>query len=174
MEKKGSILVVDDEETVRTFLAEELKSLKYEVDKAETAMQALKLMASKRYDISFIDIKMPEMSGLQLLDKIKELKIETIPVIITAFKSPETAIAAIEKGAYDYVNKPILLEDVEILIARALKRHEIELKRRQAFQRNEEQFSKFNGEASALLDEIKSLKEEVNQLLAQQGKPKKY
>ncbi|UCF69294.1 MAG: response regulator [Acidobacteriota bacterium] len=107
--KTSRILVVDDEETIRYVLRRVLNK-QYEVDLAETAEAALRLISNHPPDVALVDIVLPGMSGLQLLAEIKIVCPSTEVVMMTSHASAETTIQALRKGAYDYVHKPF--EDV--------------------------------------------------------------
>jgi two-component system response regulator PilR (NtrC family) len=122
MKSKGRarILVVDDEASIREFLQIMLKREKMDVDWAENGRVAWDKLGNEEYDLIISDIQMPEMSGIDLLSKVKE-KDPSIPVLmITAFGSTETAVEAMKLGAFDYLTKPFKIDDVKIRIAKAL------------------------------------------------------
>jgi two-component system response regulator PilR (NtrC family) len=106
------ILVVDDEEIIRESLSFILTKEGYAVDEAANGKEALKKHEAEPYDIVITDIEMPEMRGVELLDRIRRETPEALVVIITAFGSIETAVAALRKGAADYVLKPINFDDL--------------------------------------------------------------
>lgn len=110
MQKPNRILIVDDEADLRasiiSILEQELP-LPLICDQASTGLEALRLTENNFYDLILMDVKMPEMDGLQALQKIKELDPRTFVVIITAHSNVRDAIEAIREGAYDYLEKPI-------------------------------------------------------------------
>jgi len=173
-ENKLKILVVDDSATVRQTLADELTTLGYMVKTISVAEEALQLIKKDGFDIVFIDFKMPGISGLGVLDKIQKEDIDIIPIMMTAYESPATAVEAIEKGAYDYIIKPVKPGNLELIVKRALKRYEIEAMKRKSFATRTEQLKSFKKSSDELIEEIKLLKKEVNDLLKQLGKPEKY
>jgi DNA-binding NtrC family response regulator len=119
MSKKISLLIVDDEESVRDSLYNWFIEDGYEVDCAENAKAALKLIESHNYDIILADIKMPGMDGLEMHRRIKSLNKDAIVIVMTAFASVETAVQALKDGAYDYVTKPFDPDDLSYLIRNA-------------------------------------------------------
>lgn len=119
MADKISILIVDDEDSVRDSLLNWFIEDGYEVDAAENAKKALQLLEKKNFNIILADIKMPGMDGLELQRRIKSLNSETIVIIMTAFASVETAVQALKDGAYDYVTKPFDPDDLSHLIRNA-------------------------------------------------------
>jgi len=119
MSKKVSLLIVDDEESVRDSLYNWFIEDGYDVDCAESAKAALKLIESHHYDIILADIKMPGMDGLEMHRRIKSINKDTIVIVMTAFASVETAVQALKDGAYDYVTKPFDPDDLSHLIRNA-------------------------------------------------------
>lgn len=118
------ILVVDDEKSMRDFLSIILKREGYYVSTAEDGEIARRCLEKEIFDLVITDIKMPRMSGIDLLKIVKELSEETVVLVITAFASTETAIEAMREGAYDYLTKPFQIEEVKLIIRNALeKRH---------------------------------------------------
>jgi len=116
MEKEMRILVVDDEEIVRESLSSWLKEDGYEVNAVESGIKALEEIQKNPCDVMLIDMKMPEMDGLQLLERVKKIKPETVMVIITAYPTVDTAVKAMKEGAYDYIVKPFNPEEISLVI----------------------------------------------------------
>jgi DNA-binding NtrC family response regulator len=101
-------LVVDDEETLRLTVRAVLESMGYYVDEAENGRQAVDFVtANETYDAVILDVNMPEMSGIEALEKIKEISPQTFCLMVTAFSDVKDAVLAIKYGAYDYIEKPI-------------------------------------------------------------------
>jgi DNA-binding NtrC family response regulator len=116
--QKLSILIVDDEEDILNVLKLILTKEGYQVDTALDGKQALQLFRKNSYDIVLTDLKMPEIDGMELLERIKEIRPETEVLIMTAYASVESAVLAMKKGAADYIVKPFLNEDVKMRVAR--------------------------------------------------------
>ncbi|MCX6286614.1 MAG: sigma-54 dependent transcriptional regulator [Bacteroidetes bacterium] len=121
MARKISILVVDDEESVRDSLSNWFIEDGYRVECAENARKALLLIESSYFDIILADIKMPGMDGLEMLRRIKSLRNDAIVIVMTAFASVNTAVMALKDGAFDYVTKPFDPDDLSHLIRNASK-----------------------------------------------------
>jgi DNA-binding NtrC family response regulator len=119
MNTKGSILIVDDEDIVRESLFHWFEEDNYETVAAESAEDALKKYQQRKYDLILADMKMPGMSGLELLSKIKEIDEHAIVIIITAFASVSTAIQALKDGAFDYITKPVDPDELSHLVDKA-------------------------------------------------------
>ncbi len=121
MGKKISILVVDDEDSVRDSLTNWFLEDGFQVECAENAKRALQLMEHTQYDIILADIKMPGMDGLEMLKRIKALKSDSIVIMMTAFATVNTAVIALKEGAFDYITKPFDPDDLSHLIRNASK-----------------------------------------------------
>jgi DNA-binding NtrC family response regulator len=116
----SKILVIDDERSIRNTLKEILEYEKYQVDVAENAKQALEHVKSNEYHIILCDIKMPEVDGLELLPQLIEIHPDTPVVIISGHGNIDTAVEAIKKGAYDFIEKPLDLNRLLITIRNAM------------------------------------------------------
>jgi DNA-binding NtrC family response regulator len=117
---KKTILVVDDEENLRRVMQVQLQQSGYDVATAASGDEALARLAAVPVDLVLTDLKMPGMSGLQLLKRIRAEYPEVIVIMITAFGTVETAVEAMRSGAYDYVVKPVNLEELKLVLSRAL------------------------------------------------------
>ena len=120
------ILVVDDEKVIREILSEFLTLEGYVVRSVEDGEKALSELRVRPYDLVISDLKMPRVSGLQLLEKITEENINVLTVIMTGFGTVETAIEAMKKGAYDYILKPFKVEEVIHVVQRGLYRQRLQ------------------------------------------------
>jgi two-component system, NtrC family, response regulator PilR len=118
--QKAHILVVDDELSMRQFLELMLGRAGYEVACAENGRKALLLLASERFDLVLCDIRLGDISGLEVLRKAKSHYPETIVIMISAYATAENAVAAMNDGAYDYLPKPFNNDELKQTIARAL------------------------------------------------------
>jgi two-component system NtrC family response regulator len=118
------ILIVDDEKTQREALAGFLEGENYVTLTAERGEEGIKL--SKGVDLVLLDLKLPDMDGLEVLSKIKEEDPEIEVIMLTAYGTIETAVSAIKRGAFDYLTKPIDLEKLLLVIKRALEKKEME------------------------------------------------
>jgi DNA-binding NtrC family response regulator len=120
MDKQVKILVVDDEEIVRDSLTSWLREDGYEVDSVESGMKALSRLAEKEWTLMLVDLKMPGMDGIQLLDEVKRVSPEVLVIIMTAYATVDTAVKAIKKGAHDYLVKPFDPEDLSMTISKII------------------------------------------------------
>lgn len=119
------ILVADDEESIRWVLSKALTKQGFIVDLAESGDEAQTMIKNNPYDLAILDIKMPGMTGLELLRNIRETHPETLVVIMTAESSMENAVEAMKSGAYDYVTKPFDLNAIDAVILKAQKASEV-------------------------------------------------
>lgn len=120
------ILVVDDERVIREILAEFLTLEGFSVHTVEDGEKALTELRLHPYDLLITDLKMPRLSGLQLLEKIEAERLGVLTVLMTGFGTVETAIEAMKKGAYDYLLKPFKVEEVIHVVERALYRQRLQ------------------------------------------------
>jgi two-component system, NtrC family, nitrogen regulation response regulator NtrX len=120
------ILVIDDEAAIRKALKEILEYESYEVVEAEDGPSGLKAVDKENFDVIFCDIKMPRMDGIEVLEKLKEKGVEAPVVIITGHGNVETAVDALKKGAYDFIQKPLDLNRILVTIRNAGKQNALE------------------------------------------------
>lgn len=118
MRKK--ILVVDDEEAIRLALVKFLNLQGYDAQGAGDGTEAIELCKNQNYDLMITDLKMPSMSGIELIQQLKKLHPELVCIVMTAFGTIENAVQAIKSGAFHYVTKPFELDDVALLVEKAL------------------------------------------------------
>ena len=124
--ESARILVVDDERVIREILAEFLALEGFTVHTVEDGEKALTELRLRPYDLLITDLKMPRLSGLQLLEKIEQERLGVLTVLMTGFGTVETAIEAMKKGAYDYLLKPFKVEEVIHVVERALYRQRLQ------------------------------------------------
>lgn len=128
---KPRILVVDDEESIREFLEIMLRKEGYDPTCVEDGQQALDTLKKKSFDLVISDLQMPNLTGIELLRKVREQDPQLLFMMITAFGTTETAVEAMKLGAYDYITKPFKIDEVRINIANALRSRNLEVENRQ-------------------------------------------
>lgn len=138
------ILVVDDELSMREFLAILLEREGYCVEQAENAEMALILLEGTNYDLIISDVNMPGLDGLALLERIKKDSPDAAVLMITAFTTAEQAVEAMKLGAYDYIAKPFRVEEVKVLVKNALEKSTLQKENRRLKQEVQERYS-FSG-----------------------------
>jgi putative two-component system response regulator len=123
--------VVDDEDGIRQALTRFLTRLGYQVSAAANAKQALERLAADHPQAMLCDIRMPETSGVQLLPLVLAQDADLAVVMLTAIDEPRTAIECLKLGAYDYLIKPVDLDELEMSLQHALRQRQLEVDRRQ-------------------------------------------
>lgn len=115
----AKILIIDDERAIRRALREILEFEDFHVDEAENGVEGLDKAKNTLYDIIFCDIKMPQMDGMEVLDALNQAKVETPVIMISGHGNIETAVEAIKKGAFDFIEKPLDLNRILVTIRNA-------------------------------------------------------
>ena len=116
----AKILIVDDQEMMRDSLAATLARDGHEITAAGDGAAAVQRLSSGRFDLLISDLKMPKMTGIELLSEAKKLRPEMPVVLMTAFATVQTAVEAMKLGAYDYIQKPFDGEEIKLLVERTL------------------------------------------------------
>ncbi len=159
---KGTILVVDDEQVMREILEALLRPAGYAVRLAETGEQGIKIVDREPIDLAVVDVMLPDMSGLKVLERIKRIDPEITVVMLTAYASVNTAVASLKLGAFDYVNKPFRNDEVLNLIGNGVRQRQLARENqtlRQQIDRRE-QFDELVGR-SPRMEEVYALIEQV-------------
>jgi two-component system response regulator PilR (NtrC family) len=125
MSEKGTVLVVDDEEVMREILEALLEAEGYRVKLAEDGEGSLALARREPIDVAVVDVMLPDMSGIEVLDELKKSDPEMVVVMITAFASVETAITAMKRGAFDYITKPFKNDEVLVVVSNGMKQRSL-------------------------------------------------
>lgn len=141
VDEKKKVLVVEDEELMRNIIRELLESEGFEVFTADSAENAFDIFAANEISVTITDIRMSGITGIELLGKIKAIDQNALVIIITAFSSVDTAIAALRKGAYDYVTKPFVNEDLIQTVKNAIRTAELFAENRSLKRELKKQFS---------------------------------
>lgn len=115
----AKILIIDDERAIRRALREILEFENFQVDEAENGAEGIEKAKQTLYDIIFCDIKMPQVDGMEVLTQLNELKIESPVIMISGHGNIETAVEAIKKGAFDFIEKPLDLNRILVTIRNA-------------------------------------------------------
>jgi two-component system, NtrC family, nitrogen regulation response regulator NtrX len=115
----AKILIIDDERSIRRALREILEFEDFEVDEAEDGLDGLEKARAQFYDIIFCDIKMPKMDGMEVLSKLQEEKVESPIIMISGHGNIETAVDAIKRGAFDFIEKPLDLNRILVTVRNA-------------------------------------------------------
>lgn len=152
MTKVPHILVIDDEAAMRESLSLWLKEEGYHVEAVASGPEAIEKVRKKTWNIALLDLKMPDMDGLEIQREIKKISPETQIVMITAYPSVDTAIAAMKEGAYDYIIKPFDPDEVSLMVKKIIEHQGLLLENILLRQRLEEkyQFSDIIGKSDAM------------------------
>ena len=125
--KPGKILLVDDEQIARENLEYILKKEGYEILAVESGLRALEELEKDEFDLVITDLRMPQVDGMQVVERTKQLYPETEVVVITGYATVATAVEAMQKGAYHYLAKPYQNDEVRILIRQAMEKRDLRL-----------------------------------------------
>ncbi len=120
------ILIVDDETAHCQMLEAVLKVEKYATQRAQDGQSAIEAVKERFYDLILMDIRMNRVGGIEALEKIKEISPDIPIIMMTAYASVDTAVQAMRSGAYDYLTKPLDIDELKILVAKALRHHQLE------------------------------------------------
>ena len=151
------ILIVDDEEMIRWTLKEAIEAEGYNVKAFENGKEFLTYFKEHGADIVFMDVRLPDSNGLELLTEVTRIEPETVVVIMTAYGEVETAVKAMKNGAYDYLAKPYSIDEVNLLIKKIVQANLIKSQLHHYQEKLESQFSQILGENHS----IKLLREHI-------------
>ena len=121
----SSILIVDDEKSLRDFLVIMLEEEGYQAVTSPSVEKAIKLIRENSFDLVLTDIRMGRYNGIDVLDAARKILPDTPVVMMTAYASAETAVTAMKKGAYDYISKPFKIEDIQLIVKNALEKKKL-------------------------------------------------
>ena len=162
------ILVIDDERPIRNVLKEILENEKYQVDTAENGKVGFELASKNKYDVILCDIKMPEMDGVEVLEKLQEKGIDSPIIMISGHGTIDTAVECLQKGAYDFIQKPLDLNRTLVSIRNAFERSDL-VEETKVLKRkiHKGKTTDIIGESKAIIAIKKMIPESENQLLMQ-------
>ncbi|MDD2352623.1 MAG: sigma-54 dependent transcriptional regulator [Candidatus Caldatribacteriota bacterium] len=156
----NKVLVVDDEENIRLMLKRVLSQEKYEVEEAENGLAAIQKISQEKFNALLLDLKMPKMSGLQVINRIKELEINIPIIMMSAYGTIPEAVNAMKLGAFDYLVKPFDLDELKITLKRIIQQNTI--KNENLYYREEEDkrfnFKEIIGQSAAIEKVLKMIK----------------
>ena len=124
-ETGGYLLVVDDDLSVRQFLSIMLERSGHEVMAAASGMDAFQLLERHDFDLVITDMKMPQISGMDVLKRVKQVAPQTEVIMITAYATTDSAVEAMKRGAFDYVIKPFKIDELKLIVDKALSRRHL-------------------------------------------------
>lgn len=123
--KSLRVLFADDEKSLQEFMRNELPGLGHEVVVCPDGKAALKALEKNKFDAAILDLRMPGLDGLEVLEKLKQISPDTEVILMTGHGSMETAIEAMRKGAFDYLNKPCKLTEIEAMLAKVAEKRDL-------------------------------------------------
>ena len=171
MSKRETIrlLIAEDERPLRALLFEELQDQDREIKTAANGLEALDLLKKEPFDLLITDVRMPGMSGIELLKEAKRLNPKILVIIITGYATLESAIQALKEGAYDYIRKPFSLEELKVSVDNACTRIILERENERLLEKLKEAYSRLRelseraqkvvqtSKAEHILDELERL-----------------
>lgn len=125
MKSNTKILVIDDESQIRDWVSIKLRQLGYTVIAVSNGIEGIEKITREKFDIAIIDIMMPEMNGITVLDHLKKIDPDIEAIMVTGFGTMETAVECLRKGAYDYIGKPCNIEEISMVIEKALEKRQL-------------------------------------------------
>jgi two-component system NtrC family response regulator len=161
MSLRGRIVVIDDEVNAAAALETLLREDGYEVSRAHDGKAGLELIAKETPDLILTDLRMPEVDGIELLKRVKEIHPDCMVILMTAYGTVKTAVKAMKLGAEDYVPKPIDMEELEIVLQKALEKKALLSETRVLRERLDEKYQVGNlvGESAPMLAAFKTVKQ---------------
>ncbi|MCE9624360.1 MAG: sigma-54 dependent transcriptional regulator [Deltaproteobacteria bacterium] len=159
--KTTKMLIAEDELSLRTILKKLFLKKGFEVETAGDGQVALAKLREESYDLAIVDIKMPSMSGLEVLDQLKQEKIKTSIIIMTAQDTMRNAVDAMKKGAYDYITKPFELDELEMIVDKVVESHrlaeEVQILRQEVSGLKVDKEAKIVGQSRAVREVYKTI-----------------
>ncbi len=156
------ILIIDDEESMCNFMEIMLAKEGYRVDSVTSPKEGISRLRKENYDLTIVDLNMPEMSGLDVLQEIRSFKSDQDMLVMTAYASVDTAIEAMKRGASDYITKPFKVDEIKLIIEKnishaRLRTENVQLKKQLA---TDNSFDKFIG-SSEIVTQLKQLARQI-------------
>ncbi len=157
MNRPFSLLIVDDERVIREGIQRILSRENFQIDSAENGLQAWEAVQEHPFDLLLVDLKMPQMDGMELLRRIKEKNPDQMVIVITGHATIEAAVEAMKSGAYDFITKPFLPDQLRLSVRRALDKRALELEAAQLREEREKSLKDIAMEKSRIQTIIHSM-----------------
>ena len=156
-----NILIVDDDHNTRKTMGKILKAKGFDVEEAGTGAEAIAACKAKFFNIALIDLRLPDVSGFEVLKSVCGINEDTIAIMITGFASLDSSIEAMNKGAFSYITKPVNIDQALIIIEKALEKQRLSLENKRLLKELKEALeaqSQLTTQAQAALAQIKTLR----------------
>ena len=137
------IIVIDDDDTMRRACQAALRRTGYHVESYADGPSGLRRIEEVHADLIVVDLKMPGMGGMEVIERAKQINPDIVPIVITGFATVSTAVEAMKAGAYDFIPKPFTADELRVIIARGMERHRLTVEARRLRQEKEAQVRKF-------------------------------
>ncbi len=173
----GPIIVIDDDETMRRACQAALRRTGYQVETYADGPSGLKRIEEVGAGLLVVDLKMPGMGGLEVIERVKQISPDIVAIVITGFATVSTAVEAMKAGAYDFIPKPFTAEELRVIIARGMERHRLAMEAKRLRVEKEAQARKFITFVSHQLQSpLGAVQQYLEVLLYQSGEaiPDKY
>jgi two-component system phosphate regulon sensor histidine kinase PhoR len=157
MGEVANILVIDDEKGIREGCRRILAAEGYAVDTAEDGKAGLKMVQAKPYDLLLVDLMMPVMGGLELMEQVRQFDPEVIMIVITGFATIETAVDAMKHGAYDYIPKPFTPDQLLAVVDRGLEKRRLRLQAKRLMEERDQKLLEVVNEESKIHTIVNSM-----------------
>jgi len=157
MAEAANILVVDDERGIREGCRRILMSEGFSADVAVNGEEGLKLAKAKPFDLILVDLMMPVMSGLEMMEQVRQHDPEIIMIVITGFATIETAVEAMKHGAYDYIPKPFTPDQVLAVVNRGLEKRRLSLQAQRLMEERDQKLLEVSHEESKIHTIVNSM-----------------
>lgn len=128
--QKYNILIIEDDDLMQSMLVDSLKNKGYSISVSDNGLDGLRIFQKSHYDLIILDLKLPKMDGMTVLKKVKEDSEETPIILMTAYGTVETAVEAMKLGAFDYLTKPFLADELALIIKKALELRDLKRENR--------------------------------------------
>jgi DNA-binding NtrC family response regulator len=165
--KKIIILIVDDDQTMRLALSESLESCGYQIMAVENGTEALSLFRKRKFDLVITDMRMPGMTGIEVLQGVKYMTPNVPVILITAYGTVNTAVEAMKEGAAEFIMKPFSLDDLEAVVKRVLSTFYAETSQKHLFVRPEDKIITKDPKLMAIMDMLKNVSKSKSSIMIQ-------
>ena len=165
--KKNRILIVDDDHAMRLALSESLESCGYDIGSAENGNEALSLFNKRKFDLVVTDMKMPGMTGIEVLQGVKKLSPDIPVILITAYGTVNTAVEAMKEGAAEFIMKPFSLDELEAVVKNVINTYKTEASHKQEIRHTTQRIITKDPKLIAIMDMLKNVAKSKSSIMIQ-------